>query len=114
MHLAGVAAQRQGHHRRAGRQLAPASGPVIGDLAAELVPEDDLLVGAHEPVVAGLDHEIGELVAVVARVEVRAADAAAQDLDRDLALCGLGVREVDDLKLRTFASDRPHRGELTG
>ena len=31
----------------------------------------------------------------------------------DLALAGLGVRQVDDLELRAFASDRLHRGELT-
>ena len=64
---------------------------VLDDLAAELVADDDLLVGAHEVVVAGLRDHVGELVAVVARVQVRAADAAAQHVEQHLALPGSGA-----------------------
>ena len=54
VHLAAAPEQRQRDHGRAGRRPSAGSRPVVGDLAAELVAEHDLLVGAHEAVVAGL------------------------------------------------------------
>ena len=40
----------------------PAAGAVLDDLAAELVPEDHLLLGAHQPVVTHLGRHVGEFV----------------------------------------------------
>jgi len=63
---------------------------VLDNLAAELVPEYDLLVGAHRAVVAGLRRDLGQLIGVMPGMEVGPADAAAQDLDEDLAAPGVG------------------------
>ena len=93
---------------RAGRIALAAAGAVLGDLPAELVTEDDLLVRAHEVLVARLDHHVGELVAVMARVEVRAADAAAKDVDQKLALAGHRRLALDDRELGLVAADRLH------
>src|SRR4029079_11437244 len=45
---------------------------------------------------------------MVAGVQVRAADPAPQDLDRDLPLARLWIRQIDYLELRAFAADGPH------
>ena len=105
VHLVAAPAKRQRHDRRARRQLPLAPGPVVGDLARELVAEHDPLVGAHEAVVAGLREHVGLLVGVVARVKIGAADPAARDVDEHLALGGLGCRQVDFLEPRALAGD---------
>ena len=51
--------QRQRDHVRAGRRPAPALGPVLDDLAAELVTEHDRLIGAAEAVIAGPRGQLG-------------------------------------------------------
>jgi len=53
MHLAAPSHQRDRHHGRAHRQVLLGLWTVLGDLAVELVAEDDLLVRTHEVVVAG-------------------------------------------------------------
>jgi hypothetical protein len=58
----------------------------VEDLAGELVAEHDPLVTGHEPVVSGLVEHVGEFVAVMAGVQVGAADPAAPRLDEHLPL----------------------------
>ena len=64
---------------------------VVEHLTAELVAEHGRLVGAEDAVVADLAGDVGQLVAVSAGMQVRAADAAAQHLDQQLASLRLGV-----------------------
>ena len=108
MHLCAAARQRQRDDRVSRRDLLAAARAVVGDLAGELMAQDDPLVGAHEAVVARLDEDVGRLVGVVACVEVGPADPAAQHVEEDLPLCRLGLLEVRDLELRVFADDRLH------
>ena len=96
MNIAAAADHRERDDRRPGGHTLATPGPVLGDLTAELVPEDDPLVGAHEGVVAGLVEHLGKLVAVVAGVQVGAADAATQDVEHDLAPLRAGIRQVDE------------------
>ena len=70
--------------------------------------EHDLLIGAHEAVVAGLGEDVGLLVGVVAGVQVGPADPTAPDVEQDLSLARSGCRKVDDLKLGVLAGDGLH------
>jgi hypothetical protein len=54
---------------------------VVEDFTAELVAKHDRLVRAGAVGVAGPGHHVGSLVAVVAGVQIRTADATAQDVD---------------------------------
>jgi hypothetical protein len=81
---------------------------VLGDLTAELVPEDDLLLGTSEAVISELRRESRPFVAAVASVEVGAADATAQDLDTNLTASGNRLGTLDDVELRFLTNDRPH------
>ena len=82
------------------------------DLAAELVAEHHLLVGAHEVVVLQLGHQPGHLVGVRPRVQVGAADAAALDVQEQLAAAGHGVGPVPHRELTPGAGDRLHGGSI--
>ena len=108
MHLVPPASQGQRHDGRTQRDLLTALGPVGGDLATELVAEDDPLIGPHEPVVSRLREKLRLLVGVVTGVQVGSADPAAPDVDQDLPLRRFGRGQVDDLELRLFAGDRLH------
>ena len=108
----GAADERQGDDRRPGRHVALAARPVLGDRAGELVAEDDRLVRAAEAVVARARGEVGPVVEAVARVQVRAADAAAQHLEAHLPAPGRGLGPVDDLELGVLADDRAHAPTL--
>jgi hypothetical protein len=81
---------------------------MIEDLAAELVAEYDLLLRAHETVVAAAHHEVVPVVAVVACVKVRAAYSAAEDAEQDLALLRDRIRPLDDLQFGVLADDGLH------
>lgn len=72
------------------RHGVPAPGAAVDEPAHELVPEDDLLVGAHRALVADVDGDVSELVAVVTGVKVGAADPAPQHLDQQLAPSATG------------------------
>ncbi len=82
---------------------------MLGDLAAELVSEYDLLVGATEAVVAGAGGELGPGVEPVAGVEIGATDAAAQNLEPNLPGARHRLRELHHLERSLLAADRPHR-----
>ena len=111
VHLVAAPQQRQGNDRGAGPRGFACPGTVVDDLAAELVSEHDLLIRSHERVVARLGHHVGELVAVAARMQVRAADATPQDVDQHLALGRRRGGPIDDLQLFVGAGDRPHVAE---
>ena len=81
---------------------------MLGDLSAELVPEDDRLVGAGEAVITGTRGHVRPLVTAVARMQVRATDSAAQDLDADLPGPRIASVALEDLELTMRADDRPH------
>ena len=68
--------QRQRDDAGAGRRGLAAAGAVLGDFAAELVAEDDLLVGPRKSVIAGADGKLCPLVAPRAGVEIGTADPA--------------------------------------
>ena len=76
MDLAIFSHQRKGDNRGAGRDLSAAARPVLDHFADELVTEDDVLFRPHKPVVSRLDHDIGQLVAGPAGMEVGTADPA--------------------------------------
>ena len=65
-----TAEKRQGDDWGAGFRRLAGFGTVVDDFAAELMAEDDGLGRAHEVGVAGLVQHLGELVAVVAGVQV--------------------------------------------
>ena len=77
--------QRKGDHRAACGHPTAASRPVLGDFPDELVAEDDVLIRAHEAVVAGLHHDGRQLIAGPAGVEVRSADPALEHPQEHLA-----------------------------
>ena len=54
-------------------------GPVLGDLAGELVAEDHGLVRAREAVIARAHGQLGPLVRAGAGVEIGAADPTPHD-----------------------------------
>ena len=109
MHLICAPGERHRHHGCPGRDFLPGPWPVAGDLADELVAKHHLLTGAHEAVVADLRQHVGLRVRVVTDMQVGPADAAAKDVDDDLAGAGLRVRQVDELQLGVLAGDRLHR-----
>jgi hypothetical protein len=76
--------------------------------AAELVPHDHRLVRPHDPGVADQRGGVGEVVGVMAGVQVRAADPGADHLEEDLALSRLGVEHVGDLEPALGAGHGPH------
>ena len=101
--------QRKGHHRRAGRNLPTACRPVFGYFTDELVAEDDLLVGAHESVVAGLHHDRRQLIAGPAGVEIGAADPAPEHPEQHLASGWLGIGNVRGRQRTLVTNHRFHR-----
>ena len=86
---------------------------MLGDGAAELVPEDERLVGAPEAVVAHALRQVRPVVDAVTRVQVRAADAAAQHLEADLARPRVARGPVLDSELTVLADDRFHAVHLS-
>ena len=108
MHRSAGAQQRQGDDSRSGGDRPARSRPVLDDLAAELVPHDHLLLGAHEVLIARLARDLGQLVAVLARMQVRSADAAAQHVDEDLPRARPRLGPLDDRQPTGRAADRPH------
>jgi len=62
--------ERQRHHGRPRRHVAVAPGSVLGDLAAELMPKDNRLVGATQPVIARAGNEVSQVIHAVAGVQV--------------------------------------------
>ena len=66
-------------------------------------------------VIAGFVRDLGQVVALVTSMQIRAADAAVQHVDQQLAAPGNGRREVGDLQLPLRAADRPHvKSDLVG
>ena len=61
----------------------------------------------HELVVVELLHHLGQLVAVLARVQVGAADAAAQHVEHQLSLVRRGSGQLDHRQLRVGARRPP-------
>lgn len=100
--------QRQGHHVGSRGQLLAGSRAVLGDLAAELVAENDALARAHEVLVADMGHHVGQLVAAMAGVEIGSADSTAQHLQQHLPLGRLGGGEVIELQLSVPTGDGLH------
>ena len=109
VHLLVALQQRQRHHMGSGRIGSPAARPVLGDLAAELVPEHDAAIGAHEVVVADLVEHVGELVGVVAGVQVGSANPAAQHSERHLSSLRMRRRYIGQLQLGLVAGNRLHQ-----
>ena len=109
VHLVAPPGERHRHHRRPGRDLLPGAGPVAGDLADELVPEHHLLTGSHEAVVADRRQRVRLGVGVQAGVQVGPADAAAEDVEDDLAGGGLRISQLDQLELGMLDGDSPHQ-----
>ena len=109
---AGTPAQeRQRDDRSASLHRASTPGTVLGDLAGELVTEDDRLVRAGEAVIAHPRGDLGQLVDAVPRMQVRPADTAAVHLDQHLAPSGDRLRPVDHRELGVRACDGPHRAQ---
>jgi hypothetical protein len=67
---------------------------VLGDLAAELVAEDDRLAGPAEAMIARSRGHVGPLIDAVARVQVGPADPAVPHLDAHLPAAGHGLRPL--------------------
>ena len=59
---------------------------MVKDLAAELVTKHQFLIGFRKIVVADAPHQLAKVIAVIADMQIRATDAAAQDLEDALAL----------------------------
>ena len=90
--------------------VALAARPVLGDLAAELVAEDDRLVRAAEAVVARPLGQVGPVVEAVARVQVRAADPAAQHRRGAPARAPASARGARRPRARRSGRRRPSSG----
>ena len=78
--------------------VALAVGTVIEDLATELMAEHHRLVGTHEALEAGALQQVGEVMGVVASVQIAAADAADERPHQDLARARRGCGNVFDGK----------------
>src|SRR5262249_52739467 len=78
---------------------------VLDDLAAELVAEHHVARRVHRPASAGTPGALDELVGVFCRVQISAADAAAQRLYEHLACSGFRIGDCihDDIAV---AKDR--------
>ena len=74
-------------------------GPCSDDLRAELVAHHHVAGEVHHEGVAGAARGLDELLGVLERVQVGAADPAGKDADQDLAGPGLGNRDVGDHEL---------------
>ena len=87
---------------------------MLGDFAAELVAEDDLLVGPCKSVIAGADGKLRPLVAPRAGVEIGTSDPATQDLDPNLSATRNRFGPLHHVELGVRADDGSHQraGEL--
>ncbi len=103
-----AAEEWQGHDPRTGRQVPTGTRSVVDDLAAELVAEDDLLGRAADALIATPGGDIGPVVAAVLGVEVRAADATAQDAQANLSLGRDWLGELVDPQCIVLADNGPH------
>ena len=99
--LHGVAGDRHRHRadQCAGLQALLGARAVLDHLAAELVAEHHVARGVHVPATAGAARALDELLGVFRRVQIGAADAAAQRLHQHLAFGrrGIGDRVDDDV-----------------
>src|SRR5262249_43168903 len=77
-------------------------------LAAELVAEHHLVLRRHEPLEVRLQHQTVPMVAVLARVKIGTANAAAQHVEQDLSLPRLGIGSVDEFENGIPARHRLH------
>jgi hypothetical protein len=75
------------------------------------VAEDHLVVRAPEPVVAEVVGQPGPLVHAVAGVQVRAADAAAQDAQAHLPLLGRRLGPLLDAQLGVLGDHGSHAAD---
>ena len=91
-----AAKERKGHDPRTGWQAPTGPGAVVDDLAAELVAVDDRLGRVADPVIATPGRDVGPFVAAVLCMEVRSADARAQDLKANLPFCRNGLWKLVD------------------
>ena len=98
----------QRHRDDGGAGLGTGAEAALDHLTAELVAHHHRLGRAHEAVVAGDGGVVGELVAVVAGVQVGAADAARDDVEHELAAGRRGLGDVGDLEPAGLADERPH------
>src|SRR5437764_665197 len=67
----------------------------------------DSPIGPH-PITIATVRRFGQLVAVLARMQVRSADAAAQHVDEDLPRARPRLGPLDDRQPTGRAADRPH------
>ena len=109
MQLVAAPGQRHRDHGRPGRALLPGCWPVSADLSGELVAEHHLLTGTHEAVVADFREHVGLRVGMTTDVQVRSADAAAQNVDDHLTRSGHRSGQIDELQLGVLAHDGLHR-----
>jgi len=83
-----------GHRDDAGPGLeAGCPGTALEHLGAELMAEDDVLLGVHAAAGAGAATHLDHVVKVMQGMQVRAADAAGQGPDPHLA--GAGIAFLD-------------------
>ena len=106
---AATADQWERHDVGALAELAARAAPPLAHLADELVAHHGGRRGPHELVVVELLHHLGEPVAVLTGVQVRAADAAAQTPSTSWPLSGVGSGSVHDGQLRVGTRHGPHR-----
>jgi hypothetical protein len=76
VHLLATAHKRGSNDGGAGARCLASAGTVVEHFTAELAAEYDRLMRARAIGVSGLGHHVGDVVAVVAGMQVRAADAA--------------------------------------
>ncbi len=107
--VAPAADQRERHDVRALAELAARAATPLAHLAHELVAHDGGRRGPHELVVVELLHHLGQPVAVLAGVQVGAADPAAQHAEHQLPLVGARVRQLDHRQLGVLTRDGSHR-----
>ena len=107
-----AADQRERDDVRALAELAARAAAPLAHLADELVAQHGGRRGPHELVVVELLHHLGEPVAVLAGVQVGAADAAAQHAEHQLALVRRRVRQLHHGQLGVGTRHRPHRTPL--
>ncbi len=71
---------------------------------------DDLLIRSHKTFVTSFGQNVGLLVGMAQCVQIGSADAAARDLETDLALSGLGIWNIRHAECRILTDHSSHDG----